>query len=64
MEGGDGFDLVDFPKWRTKPDQMVRMHFEVLAKVDGMKVVPKRVTQVNPVLVEDTIALRLWIDEL
>ncbi|KAK6916248.1 hypothetical protein RJ641_019109 [Dillenia turbinata] len=43
------------PAWRTKPETL-RMHFEVLAKIDRDKVVPERVTQVNPVLVEDTVA--------
>jgi hypothetical protein len=32
------------------------MHFEVLAKVDGQKIVPERVVQANPVIVEDTVA--------
>lgn len=54
-EGEDGFDWTGFPEWRTKPES-VRMHFEVLAKVDGEKVIPERVVQVNPVLVEDTVA--------
>nr|GEW60394.1 DNA-directed RNA polymerase subunit beta [Tanacetum cinerariifolium] len=43
------------PEWRTKPETM-KMHFEVLAKVDGNKFVPERVVQVNPVPVEHTIA--------
>lgn len=43
------------PEWRTKPETM-KMHFEVLAKVDGNKFVPERVLQVNPVPVEHTIA--------
>lgn len=43
------------PEWRTKPETM-RMHFEVLAKVDGDKFVPERVVQVNPVAVEHTIS--------
>ncbi|GFY95482.1 tunicamycin induced protein [Actinidia rufa] len=49
----DGLDSEGFPKWRMNPDT-VRMHFEVLAKVDGDKVVPERVMQVDPVIVEDT----------
>jgi hypothetical protein len=51
----DGLGLEAIPKWRTKPGS-VRMHFEVLAKVDGQKIVPERVVQVNPVIVEDTVA--------
>ncbi|GKA09405.1 putative receptor-like protein kinase HAIKU2-like protein, partial [Tanacetum coccineum] len=43
------------PEWRTKPETM-KMHFEVLAKVDGNKFVPERVVQVNPVPVEHTVA--------
>ncbi|KAJ4833983.1 hypothetical protein Tsubulata_027460 [Turnera subulata] len=54
-EGDNGFDWKGFPEWRTKPES-VRMHFEVLAKVDGEKVIPERVVQVNPVVVEDTVA--------
>ncbi|CAA7034806.1 unnamed protein product [Microthlaspi erraticum] len=46
---------LNFPAWRTKPETM-RMHFEVLAKVDGEKVVPENVMQVDPIPVEDTIA--------
>lgn len=49
--------MVDFsgiPEWRTKPDN-VRMHFEVLAKIDGDKVVPERVMQINPVVIEDIV---------
>ncbi|CAM8878882.1 unnamed protein product [Rhodiola kirilowii] len=49
---GDGI-LKGFPEWRTKPEN-VRMHFEVLAKVDGDKIFPERVMQVNPFLIEDT----------
>ncbi|XP_047953196.1 uncharacterized protein LOC125216614 [Salvia hispanica] len=51
----DGFNMSGFPEWRTKP-QSVRMHFEVLAKVDGNKVVPERVVQIDPVIGEDTVA--------
>ncbi|XP_059647931.1 protein TUNICAMYCIN INDUCED 1-like [Cornus florida] len=50
-----GSDLEGFPAWRTKPEA-VRMNFEILAKVDGDKVVPEKVMQVNPVVVEDTVA--------
>ena len=52
---GDEVELKGFPAWRTRPDT-VKMHFEVLAKVDGDKVVAEKVVQVNPVLVEDTVA--------
>ncbi|KAE9595044.1 hypothetical protein Lal_00041345 [Lupinus albus] len=55
IKEGDGVSLEGFPEWRTKPET-VRMHFEVLAKVDGNKVVPERVMQVNPVVLEDTVA--------
>ncbi|PIN17673.1 hypothetical protein CDL12_09671 [Handroanthus impetiginosus] len=48
-------DIESFPEWRTKP-QTMRMHFEVLAKVDGNKVVPERIAQVDPVIAEDTVA--------
>lgn len=43
------------PEWRTKPEN-VKMHFEVLAKVDGNKIVPERITPLKPVLIEDTVA--------
>ncbi|GMI70584.1 tunicamycin induced 1 [Hibiscus trionum] len=55
LKEGDGFNLEGFPEWRTKPEK-VRMHFEVLAKVDGEKVIPERIMQVDPVAIEDTIA--------
>lgn len=55
LEKGDGFELEGFPEWRTKPEK-VRMHFEVLAKVEGDKVIPEKVMQVNPVIIEDTVA--------
>lgn len=54
LKAGDG-EVKGFPAWRTKPES-VSMHFEVLAKVDGEKIVPERVMQVNPVMVEDTVA--------
>nr|AAC49976.1 ORF; able to induce HR-like lesions [Nicotiana tabacum] len=34
LKEGDGFNWEGYPEWRTKPES-VRMHFEVLAKVDG-----------------------------
>ncbi|KAM1764299.1 hypothetical protein ACFX11_003563 [Malus domestica] len=51
----DGIDLKGFPEWRTKPETL-RMHFEVLAKVEGDKIIPERVVPVNHVSVEDTVA--------
>ncbi|CAA0807413.1 Unknown protein [Striga hermonthica] len=47
-------EVEGIPVWRTKPSS-VTMHFEVLAKVEGNKVVPERVVQVNPVIGEDTV---------
>ncbi|XP_015054971.1 uncharacterized protein LOC107001442 [Solanum pennellii] len=55
LKEGDGFNLEGYPEWRTKPDT-VRMHFEVLAKVDGDKVVPEKIVQVDPITIEDTVA--------
>ncbi|KAK2996944.1 hypothetical protein RJ639_026667 [Escallonia herrerae] len=55
LKGGDGLNMNGIPEWRTKPET-ARMHFEVLAKIDGDKVVPERVIQVNPVIIEDTVA--------
>ncbi|CAN4107877.1 unnamed protein product [Withania somnifera] len=55
LKEGDGFNWEGYPEWRTKPES-VRMHFEVLAKVDGDKVVPERVVQVDPITIEDTVA--------
>ncbi|KAJ8768990.1 hypothetical protein K2173_023985 [Erythroxylum novogranatense] len=55
VKEGDGITWEGFPDWRTKPES-VTMHFEVLAKVEGEKIVPERVMQVEPVVVEDTIA--------
>ncbi|KAJ4897270.1 hypothetical protein Rs2_24064 [Raphanus sativus] len=46
---------LDLPEWRTKPKTM-RMHFEVLAKVDGDKVIPENVVRVDPIPLEDTVA--------
>lgn len=55
LREGDRVDFEGFPEWRTKPST-VRMHFEVLAKIDGNKVVPEKVVQVNPVIAEDSVA--------
>ncbi|KAK2659401.1 hypothetical protein Ddye_005934 [Dipteronia dyeriana] len=55
LKQGDEFNWEGFPEWRTKPET-VRMHFEVLGKVDGEKVIPEKVMQVDPVVIEDTIA--------
>ncbi|KFK28147.1 hypothetical protein AALP_AA8G478600, partial [Arabis alpina] len=46
---------LNFPAWRTKPET-TRMHFEVLAKVDGEKVIPENVMRVDPIPLEDTVA--------
>lgn len=54
-EGDQSINWEGFPEWRTKPET-VRMHFEVLGKVDGEKVIPEKVMQVEPVLMEDSIA--------
>ncbi|KAF9610369.1 hypothetical protein IFM89_022039 [Coptis chinensis] len=54
----EGYGLADwkgFPDWKTKPES-IRMHFEVLARVDGEKILPEKVVQVDPVLVEDSVA--------
>ncbi|XP_021717193.1 uncharacterized protein LOC110685040 [Chenopodium quinoa] len=55
LQEGDGIKLEGFPEWRTKPEK-VKLHFEALAKVDGDKIIPEKVTQVHPVLLEDTVA--------
>ncbi|KAL3515422.1 hypothetical protein ACH5RR_022324 [Cinchona calisaya] len=55
LKEGDQVNWEGIPAWRTKPET-VKMHFEVLAKVDGDKVVPEKVMQVNPVIVEDAVA--------
>ncbi|XP_042491299.1 uncharacterized protein LOC122071090 [Macadamia integrifolia] len=54
-EGEEEFNWEAFPEWRTKPES-VKMRFEVLAKVDGEKVVPERVVPVKPFEIEDTTA--------
>lgn len=59
LKEGDGLvDWKQFPDWRTKPES-VKMHFEVLAKVDGEKIVPEKISQVQPVLIEDSVAPNL-----
>ncbi|KAL4036613.1 hypothetical protein IC575_000172 [Cucumis melo] len=55
LEEGDGIDMEGFPEWRTKPEA-VRLHFEVLATLDGERIIPERVMPVKPVIVEDTVA--------
>ncbi|XP_076904152.1 protein TUNICAMYCIN INDUCED 1-like [Bidens hawaiensis] len=52
---GDISEFGQLPEWRTKPES-IKMHFEVLAKVDGDKFVPEKVLQVNPVPIEHTVA--------
>lgn len=49
-----GLDLSSFPEWRTKPES-ARMYFEVLGKIDGDKVVPERVMQIDPVGIEHSV---------
>lgn len=48
-------DIEGFPEWRTKPS-IVRRYFEVLAKVDGNKIVAERVVPINPLIPEDSAA--------
>ncbi|KAH9603124.1 hypothetical protein KSS87_005663 [Heliosperma pusillum] len=55
LDQADGVNFEEFPEWRTKPEK-VKMHFEVLAKVEGDKVVPEKVMQVNPVIIDDSVA--------
>ncbi|KAF8377440.1 hypothetical protein HHK36_030817 [Tetracentron sinense] len=55
LKEGDGVVWEGIPAWRTKP-KSVKMHFEVLGKVEGDKVVPERVVQVDPIIVEDSVA--------
>lgn len=45
----------DIPEWRTKPEYK-RIYYEVLAKVDGEKLVPLRVVEVEPVIIVDSYA--------
>ncbi|KAL5703960.1 Protein TUNICAMYCIN INDUCED 1 [Ranunculus cassubicifolius] len=54
-EGDESIDLKGFPEWKTKPES-VKMHFEVLAKVDGEKIIPENISPVQPVLIEDSVA--------
>lgn len=54
LTGNESF-WEGYPEWRTKPEN-INLHYEVLAKVDGQKVVPERVVQVDPIMVEDTVA--------
>ncbi|GAA0156100.1 hypothetical protein LIER_13670 [Lithospermum erythrorhizon] len=60
LKEGDEHILQGFPAWRTKPETM-RMHFEVLAKVDGNNIVPERVVQVNPLAIEDTASTNVLL---
>ncbi|XP_074312770.1 protein TUNICAMYCIN INDUCED 1 [Silene latifolia] len=55
LDQADGLNFEGIPEWRTKPEK-VKMHFEVLAKVEGDKVIPEKVMQVNPVIIEDSVA--------
>ncbi|WVY93680.1 hypothetical protein V8G54_032768 [Vigna mungo] len=51
-------DLEGYPAWRTKPETLTT-HFEVLAKVDGERVVPEKVMQLKPVVPVDNVAPNL-----
>ena len=51
-------ELEGYPAWRTKPETLTT-HFEVLAKVEGEKVVPEKVMQLKPVVPEDNVAPNL-----
>ncbi|XP_017255003.1 protein TUNICAMYCIN INDUCED 1 isoform X2 [Daucus carota subsp. sativus] len=55
LQEADGLDLSSFPEWRTKPENL-RMHFEVLGKIDGDKVVPERVVQIDPLGIEHSVS--------
>ncbi|GJR25087.1 hypothetical protein Tco_0973614 [Tanacetum coccineum] len=55
---GDVHEWAGYPVWRTKPE-VLRMYFEVLARLDGDKIVPERVVQVDPVRVKDSMAPNL-----
>lgn len=63
LKQGDAVELKEFPEWRTKPE-FLKMRFEVLAKVDGDKVVPERITPVKPVVVEDSVAPNVLINNI
>ncbi|XP_042477797.1 uncharacterized protein LOC122059182 [Macadamia integrifolia] len=54
-EGGEEINWEAFPEWRTRPES-VKMQFEVLAKVDGEKVVPEKVVPVKPIEFQDSTA--------
>ncbi|GAA0180199.1 hypothetical protein LIER_30078 [Lithospermum erythrorhizon] len=60
LKEGDEPIFQGLPEWRTKPET-VRMHFEVLAKVDGKKIVPERVVQVLPTAIEDTASPNVFL---
>ncbi|ERN14195.1 hypothetical protein AMTR_s00033p00077840 [Amborella trichopoda] len=52
---GEGEEIGFLPEWRTKPSSL-KLEFEVLARLEGESIVPERVTPVQPVLLEDTVA--------
>ncbi|CAO2815831.1 unnamed protein product [Amaranthus hypochondriacus] len=54
LREGDRANLEELPEWRTKPDK-VKLHFEALAKVEGDKVVPEKITQIQPVIIEESV---------
>ncbi|KAI3973531.1 hypothetical protein MKX01_011087 [Papaver californicum] len=55
LKEGDGFNWEGFPEWKTKPES-VKMHFEVLAKVEGQKMVAEKLVQVNSLPAEESVA--------
>lgn len=63
VKEGDGINWEGFQEWRTKPE-VVRMHLEVLAKVDGERIIPERVIPVKPVMIEDTAAPHLLLGNM
>ncbi|KAI3964724.1 hypothetical protein MKW92_010515 [Papaver armeniacum] len=55
LKEGDEFNWEGFPEWRTRPAS-VKMHFEVLAKVEGGKMVAEKLVQVNSLPAEESVA--------
>ncbi|KAI3903511.1 hypothetical protein MKW98_032165 [Papaver atlanticum] len=55
LKEGDGSNWEGFPEWRTRPES-VKMHFEVLAKVEGEKMVAEKLVQVNSLPAEESVA--------
>ncbi|KAF3772873.1 hypothetical protein EJ110_NYTH56410 [Nymphaea thermarum] len=42
-----------FPEWRTKPS-VVRLYFEVMARLEGEKLTPEMIKQVQPFVIADS----------